>query len=394
MQHLDCSPTTPASLTLSGCQYLGHGGLITGNIAISDGQIKHIDAVTDHNGRENLNLDGCYVFPGIVDLHGDAFERAITPRSGVSFPISQGIAENDLALISSGITTFFYAITDGFEPGLRSRDTVREMLHCIEDLQPRLLANSFLHIRHETANLEKPEELIDWMEHQRVHLLSLNDHLPHFDNEEKLLRFRRGLNRRVAMSDEQVDVFLKQLATAREPGEILVEQLCSVAGEQGIALAAHDDCTVADVERSHTRRVAINEFPMSLDAAHRARELGQTVVLGAPNLIRGSSHVGGLSVRDAVSAGVCDALCSDYSYPSLLRAPFLLAELGILPLHEAWRLVSLHPAQAAGLPQKGHLNPGADADLLIFDALDGSNHSLRGVVVGGHIVHWRGPFPR
>jgi len=89
------------------------------------------------------------------------------------------------------------------------------------------------------------------------------------------------------------------------------------------------------------------------------------VVMGAPNLVRGGSHVGGTSVRDEVAAGRVTVLVSDYYYPSLLRAPFLLAELNIRSLADAWQLVSGNPAKAAGLSGiKGQITLGADADLL------------------------------
>lgn len=35
----------------------------------------------------SLNADGCFVLPGIVDIHGDAFERQIMPRPGVGFDL-------------------------------------------------------------------------------------------------------------------------------------------------------------------------------------------------------------------------------------------------------------------------------------------------------------------
>ncbi|TVR42535.1 MAG: alpha-D-ribose 1-methylphosphonate 5-triphosphate diphosphatase [Planctomycetota bacterium] len=369
-----------ASLRITNTRFLAAGGWQQGDLLIRGGQLIADDG---SDGDSVVNGKGLWALPGIVDLHGDAFERAITPRPGVSFPLEQGIAENDAALISCGITTFYYAITDGFEPGLRSRATVRALLSAIEALAPRLRCRSQLHIRHETANVEAPEELIDWMRDGRIHLLSLNDHLPDLNDAVRLQRYRSGLTRRVAMNESAIEQFLIDLHGQHQRGAAIVEELCAAAHQHRVALAAHDDWSLEDVERSGQRRVAINEFPMSMEAAAAAQAAGQTVILGAPNLVRGSSHVNGLSVREAVAAGVCDALCSDYSYPALLRAPFLLDELGILPLPEAWQLVSRRPALAAGLSNRGHLQPGAAADCILVDALDGSPCSLRGVCVNG-----------
>ena len=214
--------------------------------------------------------------------------------------------------------------------GLRSRDTVRGIMDELERLTPRLRANTYVHIRHETANLEKPEELIDWMQSKRIHMLSLNDHLPPFDDPAKIKRYRSGLQRRVSMSEEEVQAFLGKLRESRHLGEAIVGELCEAAHQHGTALASHDDMSVEDVARSQQRGVAINEFPMSMDAAHAAQD-ADSRWFWVPNLVRGSSHVNGLSVRDAIKAQACDILCSDYSYPALLRAPFLIDELGLMP---------------------------------------------------------------
>ena len=302
------------SFKIVGAQVLSENGFTQEALCIMDGKLS---LGTSDNALPEIDVSGCSIFPGIIDLHGDAFERAITPRSGVSFPIDQGVAENDAALIASGITSFYYAITDGFEPGLRSRETVRKIMEEIEGLKPRLRANTFIHIRHETANLDQPEELIDWMQQGRIHLLSLNDHLPPLDDPAKVKRYRSGLQRRVSLSEEEVQTFLADLRANRHKGEAIVEELCAAAHEHGTPLASHDDMTLADVAKSKQRQVVINEFPMAMDAAHAAQAANQCVVLGAPNLVRGSSHVNGLSVREAVAEGACDVLCSDYSYPAL-----------------------------------------------------------------------------
>ena len=39
-------------------------------------------------GEVTIDANGALVLPGIVDLHGDAFERAVMPRAGVFMPVS------------------------------------------------------------------------------------------------------------------------------------------------------------------------------------------------------------------------------------------------------------------------------------------------------------------
>jgi alpha-D-ribose 1-methylphosphonate 5-triphosphate diphosphatase len=48
---------------------------------------------------------GYLVLPGIVDLHGDAFERQLMPRPGVHFAPVSALLETDRQLLANGIIT-------------------------------------------------------------------------------------------------------------------------------------------------------------------------------------------------------------------------------------------------------------------------------------------------
>ncbi|MBP0576067.1 phosphonate metabolism protein PhnM, partial [Mycobacterium tuberculosis] len=73
------------------------------------------------------------------------------------------------------------------------------------------------------------------------------------------------------------------------------------------------------------------EFPTSEATAVAARAAGETVVCGAPNVVRGGSHTGFPAAADLVGKGLCTVLASDYYYPALLMAPFRLAADGVVP---------------------------------------------------------------
>ena len=80
------------------------GAFIDATIAIEDGCIAHIgDAPA--NAKSRYDAKGALALPGIVDIHGDAFERQLMPRPGVSFPVDMALDETDKQLITNGITT-------------------------------------------------------------------------------------------------------------------------------------------------------------------------------------------------------------------------------------------------------------------------------------------------
>ena len=91
-------------------------------------------------------------------------------------------------------------------------------------------------------------------------------------------------------------------------------------------------------------------------------------MLGSPNVVRGASHKGNVSALDVIAMGLCDALASDYHYPSPRRAALMLARSGVLSFADAWALVSSGPARVLGLDDRGILIPGKRADLVILDA--------------------------
>ncbi|MFL9811782.1 alpha-D-ribose 1-methylphosphonate 5-triphosphate diphosphatase [Stutzerimonas sp. VN223-3] len=366
------------------------GWLTPTSVWIKAGLIHAIGHGTGDSQTRRVDGQGRYLLPGIIDLHGDAFERDITPRAGTQFPLELALAANDASLVANGITTFFYSITDGFEPGPRSRETVRRLLDALDRLMPRFSCQARVHIRHEKVNTEGHAELLGWIASGRVHLLSLNDHLPPLGNAKKVERYLAGLRRRVSMAETEATAFLEELQASRALGEIQTTDLAASARRYGVALASHDDETPEDVAAARELGVAIAEFPMCAKTARASQANGAAVLMGAPNLVRGGSHVGAIGVREAIEQGLVDVLCSDYHYPSLFRAAFTIAELGLLPLADAWKLVSENPARAAGLgTSKGRIAPGYDADLLLLSDLDGSPLSLDATVVGGTAVYSR-----
>ncbi|MEM8778126.1 MAG: alpha-D-ribose 1-methylphosphonate 5-triphosphate diphosphatase [Cyanobacteria bacterium P01_G01_bin.49] len=331
---------------------------------------------------------GLLMLPGIVDIHGDAFERAIAPRPGAHFPFKMAILENDRHLIAAGITTFFYSITDSYEPGLRSRDTAREIINFIlGEGKESLKADSRIHIRHEQANTDNYDELCDWLKQGKIDLLSLNDHLPPVGDDYKLNRHLNSLRRRHKMSDEELHDLMQTALSNQEKGLQQIEELVTLAHHCDIPLASHDDDTEAKVELSAKRGVSIAEFPATIELAAKSRNYGASVLMGAPNLIRGGSHVGWMSVEIAAKKEVVDCLCSDYHYPSLFHAPFKLAEMGIMTFEEAWKLVSTYPANAAGIgSRKGRIAQGLDADFLLVQPHNSYANSIKAIYIKGQEV--------
>ena len=122
---------------------------------------RDIGALDTEQGRAALHIDasGLLVLPGIIDLHGDAFERQMMPRPSVDFPTDVALIDSDRQAIANGITTVFHGTTWSWEPGLRSAENARKLLDAIEALRPQLAADTRFHLRHETHNLDAETEI-------------------------------------------------------------------------------------------------------------------------------------------------------------------------------------------------------------------------------------------
>jgi len=362
------------------------GWLNKASFDVIDGRIETLYACDDTLSPSIpdacVDLKGKYVLPGIIDIHGDSFERCIAPRPSVYLPLKNALIENDHHLLSSGITTFFYSITDSFEEGLRSRAYARELIKTIPATP--LLCNSYIHIRHEIANTQHHEELLSWLDSHQIHLLSLNDHLPYPEEKAKLERYKNGIRRRISISEKDIDALIASLQEQRNVGQAQIKALLALAQKHHIPIASHDDDTLDKVHTSMQRGVKIAEFPMNKECASAFKDAGIHTLFGAPNLIRGASHVGALSAKEAVNENVLDILCSDYHYPSLFLAPFLLVSLGLCDFKEAWDKVSLNPAKAASIDaHKGSLAQNKDADFIVLNSLEGAMESLESVYING-----------
>src|SRR5215470_8190726 len=168
-------------LCIAGAQVLIDGGLEDATVHVSsrDGLISAIGA--DQAGARALDGRGLLLLPGIVDIHGDAFERQIMPRPGVDIALDIALIDSDRQAIANGITTVFHGVTWSWEPGLRGSDNARALLAAIEALRPRLAADTRFHLRHEAYNLVAEPEVCDWVAARRVGAVAFNDHLPAAD---------------------------------------------------------------------------------------------------------------------------------------------------------------------------------------------------------------------
>lgn len=355
------------------------------HISPDDGAIQAIDGTFP--GCAHLNAEGLLVLPGIVDIHGDSLERQMLPRPTAPFPIDVALFECDRQAIANGITTLFHGVTWSWEPGLRGAERARAVLDHVERLRSSLVADTHYHLRHEIYNLDSEDEIVGWLQEGRVALLAFNDHLS--------LNFgvtgrERKLDEMVARSGLSTEQFLRHAERVKAKADEVpasIVRLASAAVANSVPIASHDETSPAQRRWFHDIGCRVAEFPTNIDTAEEAAAHGDHIVFGAPNVVRGGSHTGWVGATEMVKRGLCSVLASDYYYPSQLLAAFRLASDGVLPLSAAWRLVSEGPAAGVGLRDRGRIESGYRADLVLIDDRSLARPRVVATIIAGRVVH-------
>ncbi len=370
------------NLTFTGAEILLPGeGLVQVPLSIADG-------VVVQDRQREVELAGYRILPGIVDLHGDGFESHVAPRRGAMKDTTEGLIAAEAEIAANGITTAVLAQFYSWEGGLRGPDFAHRVLSALAEVRSQVVSDLRAQLRFETHLLEHYDELAQKLERWGVNYVVFNDHLPH----ERLAQGRKpprlaGQALKAGRSPEaQLEMLMALHARGPDVPQAL-DGLSAKLAKQGVRMGSHDDTSAEMRALWRARGVRIAEFPETLEAAEAARVGGDVIVMGAPNLVRGGSHKGNVSALDLVTMGFCDALASDYHYPSPRRAALMLSEAGVLPFEAAWNLVSAGPAKALGLTDRGRLSPGMRADLVILAKDTGR---VAGTISGGRVSHLSG----
>ena len=370
------------SLTFDGAQVLTPDGFEARPLAVADG------VIADAPVGRGIDLSGYWLLPGIVDVHGDSFERHVAPRRGAMKVIAEGLVAAEAELAAQGVTTSMIAQFISWEGGLRSPAFAEKLFTGLAAVRDQLVTDMRGQARFEMNMLDLfdglPEQLARW----GVDYLVFNDHLPHA----RLAEGRKppgmtGKALRAGTSPERHFEEMLRLHRECPAARAALPELVERLQAQGVRLGSHDDHSEADRAWWHNLDVTIAEFPETLEAAEAARARGNQIILGCPNVVRGGSHKGNASALDLITLGLCDALASDYHYPSMRRAALLVADAGLRDMAGAWALVSSGPARVLGLEDRGDLLPGLRADLVVMDP---ATRRILATMAGGVFSHLTG----
>lgn len=340
---------------------------ILGTLVIESGCIVDIASGTSQAAGA-YDLEGDLLLPGLVELHTDNLEKHMEPRPGVRWPALSALLIHDAQIASSGITTVLDALFIGdLQAGSVRAEGLASALTAIETaVAAQLLrAEHLLHLRCELSCPDMLAHALPLLDHPRLKLLSVMDHTPGQRQWRQVEKYRQYMQGAGHWSDAHLQSEVERLRhlqlTHADANRVAI---LTAARQRNLPLASHDDTTPEHITQARTEGITISEFPTTEEAASAARAQGLGNIVGAPNLVRGSSHSGNVSARRLAALGLVDAISSDYVPHSLLQSAFLLHQQTGWALHDAVAAVTSTPAAMAGLHDRGSLAPGLRADLV------------------------------
>ena len=349
--------------TIVGGSVLREGAMRPEALALAERRVAEAPAP----GAARFDASGLLVLPGLVDIHGDAHERQLQPRPGVELPVAIALRDSAAQLIACGITTAYLGVTLSWEPGLRSLPAWRALKAALPEARARSATDLRVHLRFEADNLDALEDALAGIADGSVHLLGFNDHTPailrRLDEPVQVAKYAG----RAGMTAEAFRALAEAVAARRGEIPAARRRLAEAARRAGIPMLSHDDATLEDRAQYRALGATICEFPMSEEVAVAARAAGEHVVMGAPNVVRGGSHLGWAAAAPLAERGIVTVLASDYVWPAMLEAAFAMVRRGAMDLPQAWALVSANPAEACGLADRGRLAAGLRGDVVVVD---------------------------
>lgn len=374
-----CSTGDSRHLTITNARVvLPDETLEAATVRVDDGRVSVIEqagvsSVTEQ--EQIIDAAGSWLIPGVVDLHNDNLEFEIHPRHNASLPLPFALSTMERRLAGAGVTTEFHAVS--FQERLDKNRSIVDaedkasFLAGFDDSDERPVRHNILH-RLDVRTRDSLASALPTLQRVRTPYISLNDHTPgqgQYRDVDRLIRMAEAS--RAARGDftpVEANWYLERMRTNLENTDAVDAFYASIAealAHTPMVISTHDDDTIQKVEAQHILGASVAEFPVTMEAAQYARDGGMTIVVGAPNIVRGGSQSGNLNASDLVAADLADAICADYHAPCLIPAAFKLVELGLREMPAAIAMITRNPARAVGLSDRGAIAVGQLADFAL-----------------------------
>ena len=374
------------------------GTVITPREEISDGlvtvegeKIEHVGRWEENHYERLLDLRGCYVAPGLVDVHvhGGGGHDVMDPEAigGLSWYLATGGVTSFLPTTHTAPHEEILKAAEGIGRGIEGGVSGATPLGLHMEgpyISPEMCgAQNAAHVRlPDTGEMEE----VDRVSGGRLRVVTL---APEAEGALEAIRWLAA--RGVVPAAGHTGATFDTTKEAIDGGLCHVSHLFNRMSafhhrEPGAAGAALAD------ERVTVELIAdgFHLHPATLRIASRVKGLGKVALVSdsipPAGLPKGEYDFGGLKITIAEGRSLLESGRLAGSTITLGDAVRNMVSLAGASLREAVEMASTTPARIAGASSKGRLAPGMDADITV---LDGDLYPAL-TIVGGEIVYRRG----
>jgi alpha-D-ribose 1-methylphosphonate 5-triphosphate diphosphatase len=300
-------------LRLTGARVLRNGQLQRRSLCIARGKITK-------GPLPEVDLSDYLVLPGIVDLHFDALGLLRT----------QELPAIKTRLASEGVTTAWLSVPSDPVPLIGQVLSALASVRGGIDLRAKLML---------APDARLTPDHLSSLEEQRLDFASFQS--------------------------------IAQKSSDRSSAPDFPREMCRMAecfDSLGIVYGSFGDADAETREYYRMLGARIAERPRSRAAAATARAMGDPVIAAASDLGVTAPIGDAISTTRLTSEGLCDCLMSNGTAGAMAEAAWILANGQADNLATTWDLISRRPAEIIGLSDRGVLDYGKRADLVIVHA--------------------------
>ncbi len=367
--------------------FTGKEWINRGWVEISNGEIVNYGK---YNIDGDIDCNGAYLLPGLIDLHNCSLKSFIAPRMKSKMPQRLATSAHEVLCLRHGITTAFHTIRAS-DLVVSTENNLSEIEEGIFDIKSLTNSRSgprqFIHLRCDLAWDEIVERTANAV-------VDINPSVISF------IRCCPGVGR-FHTADIFHDYVFDKTGSMTNPRKkspdhrkmwANADKIIKNARRHGLKVFfIHDPSTSSDI--SNASRIGINvaEFPVTIEVAQAAQDNNIMVCMGAPNIVSGESQYGNLRAFDVWQTGILRILTSDYYSPSLLSSIFSLAKTndGIDDeiLAESLRYSTEMPARLLGWTKYGCIDKNMNADLIMVSVNEYFEPEVKLSIVSGKVKY-------
>lgn len=365
------------ALRLTGATVLRDGALQQRSVAFEAGRLTH-------GPLPEIDLSGFLILPGLVDLRAAGVNR-LDPASADGASVLAGM---DRVASAHGLTTCRWPLTIGWERPEKGLDLGRRLAASLVRNRQHLMTNLRLQIQCEINQTAVADQILDLVRSEVADLVVFSDLASELDDlsRDDPLAFEHWC-RTTGQRPNDVGQALAAFLTCQADMPRHLCRLAEAFDARAVLYGSYRDRQAESREHFSMIGARLCFDPQTTKVAVAARAVGDPVLVSASDLFESSNTGAAVHAIDLVAAGHCDALVSDRHPAALAQAPFRLAELGVMSFATAWDLVSKRPAELLRLPDRGVIEPGRRADLVVVNT---ATQQIEATVSGGRLAYLAG----